>query len=598
MPKVLESKFVIKGDVADASSKMKQFREDITAAAEALVKLRDIGLPEGAPTRGVGRRAIAASAPRSPYAPARDRIMERGGFYGKLPFFGWRGYGAGAAALGAAGRTPEMAASIARAGLGGAGVEALGGVLQQTGGGIMGAFGGMGAALGVPLLLGGIGLGLGYMMTQPLQRWGRASGMMATRMGRPWVEEMRGEAARAGVESLEALHWMGQLERSGAQAAFRPMVGLRRQIGAPPEMMFPFFEAMTKAGGVRARTEPEYEKLRNTFKEMAKDIHSLPEYLDQLVTLTDAMREQVGDLGEQGARAVMDMAKWAGKSPYAAVRDVRTLGAVYNWLATPGPPGKQMYLWSLAAASPELKAMLYKSVKEGGFGAAPGTPVTPAAMRWLTTRPQMTSVFLRNLIGMNREAALQTLYQSMSPGKAVEFLDYIKATGLKTPRDLETAKKRYEKEAKGEEDWGVKLDTIATRIEEHKLGLLDPKTVQHYMETEEKVLDALKKTMDKLDFEKMINTMLGAMGLLTDVLSGKKGVKQAFEEALDKYFWQKGSLAQRVMPGFERSLWEKIPFFGQGYRAAREAGEYWGQHGFAGGIIMILPESVQKAVGK
>src|SRR4030043_389139 len=305
MPKVTESILRFRGD-DQLTPKMEKLYESIekigSAAERSSEKLS--GMMETSATGARGGKRISQGSPRSPHAPDRtgiDTVTGRGGVFGNKPFFGWRGTGGAATALGAAGRAPSMAAGVVGGATSGGGISSLASMMGQAGGGMMGAFGGFGAVLGLPMLLAGAGLGLSHMVSKPAETYWRSSGLLAQRLGRGYVDSMRDFGHKQGIDAAESIHWMGQLERSGAQAAFKPMSGLRG-MGVGPEAAFPLFEAMTRAGGVRGRKEPEYQKLANMFKEMSKDMHSVPEYLEQLVGMTNIMGERLGDLGEQGSK--------------------------------------------------------------------------------------------------------------------------------------------------------------------------------------------------------------------------------------------------------------------------------------------------------
>lgn len=558
--KTIESKLVIKSDIDQASKGVKQLTGDIRALAVQFAQLRDIEMPDlmggGRGARGGGRRASAAGAPRSPNAPATsgqigiDAIRERGGFYGRQPFFGWRGAGPPAFGLGFAARAPLMAQQVAAGGMGGGGLPAIGGMMQQIGGGVTGAFGGFGAVVGLPLLISGAMMGLAHMATGPYRKWMGGTAGLGARLGRPMVEGARRSAMLAGIGPDQVAPILGQLEAVGAQGAFGTMMRMRPG-GLEPGMLAPVFAAMTRAGGAGMRTPAEYERLGKMIQQATKDLHSVPMFLEKLVDMTAAVEQNTADMGAQGSRELIAIAKWMEAAPTAALRGgrgARVFGAFANWVATPGEPGKEMLIWSTLANNPAFRAQVAARTAGTPGGVVPATgPLSyfqflrargtveawKPMLGMLAGLPEEMGGIIMTQAGVNAETAAQLLGWQRA-GVSQDVID----KGL---ADAERAGKLGPKG--GALDPGMSLQMIESRlsnilVENEKM----PKLAESVLATEKQLLEVVSTGIGKVPLSEIVDKLKEFLANLDKWLGGEQnliqmignGVRLGIELAIEK----------------------------------------------------------------
>jgi len=515
--KVVESKLKLTTET-DARG-IKAFQAEIEALTSKVSALKDIRLPDwmaGAPGGGGGgAKRMATGSPRSTHAPSPDKpgfdsVTMRGGTgWGGQPYFGFRGTGGGAAALGFAGRAPSMAARMVGGTVGGGGLAEIGGIMAQAGGGLMGAFGGFGAVLGLPLLAAGATFGLARMMAEPGIQYNKATYGLAARMGRPFVEQQRKIGVRQGISPMDMAQYLGQLSQVGAQKGFGALAELRGQYGIMPEQSLPFLMAATRAGGAGGRTEQDYNVLKRALLGMAKDVHSLPEIMEAATTAIEGARESLGELSVQGTREIMGLTKWMQESPSAALRGGpggRLLAGMIASVATPGAPGKEMFLWSAVSRDPGIRESFRKGFPHLA-GMMPETgPLSYFQTRMLRETPGGLSAALRSVMkqGNATPLMLMGLFEGMKATTAGGIIQrYTEAGGV--PEDLV---KLVEGEMAPPLE-AIKGDVAkqVARLDDIKRGILGPDGIYKVLEAEEKVMSAVADMVKGKAFTAAIDSL-------------------------------------------------------------------------------------------
>lgn len=353
MPKTIESKLVMKSEIDDRG--VKRMREEIKGLTADIAHLRELEMPSFVGGGGGGRGGGV-----SRHQQQQNQLQQQNAFRSHEMSKSRSGGGFGGVAGGAVAGGIGGAQRLASAGLQGGGLPAIGGMMQSLGGSISGAFGGAGILLGGPMMIGGAVLGMGHLLTQPKKAYYEGTVGLAHRLGRGRVEAAREAAMAAGIKPDQIAGILGGLETTGAQGAFGTMMKMKES-GMEPGMLSPVFGALTRAGGAGARGPGQYDRLGKMLMEATKDIHSIPMFLDQLVGMTQMVEQNTADIGEQGSKELMGVAKWMDASGVAALkggRGAQNFGKLANWIATPGEAGKEMLVWSTLSADPTFRAKL------------------------------------------------------------------------------------------------------------------------------------------------------------------------------------------------------------------------------------------------
>lgn len=548
-PKIIETKLVISGE-DKASASLQKITDNLGKVAEKLSALGQVEFPSfeghgvGRAVRGAGRTAVAAQ--RSPHAPATagqiglDSVKSRGGTgYGGRPYFGFRGAGPGAFALGVAGRAPSMMGSLISGAAGGSGLAAVGGMMQQAGGGIMGAFGGLGAVAGIGMLGLGVTMGLLHTTSRTAMEYRKATAMIGTRLGTPYLDRMRGIGVGAGIDPMEMLQHVAQLERTGAQRAFPAIADLKR-FGISPEMSLPFFGALGRAGG--PKTEAGALGIAKILGFQAKDIHSLPLYLDQLVSMTGTMEQHMSDLTDQGTDQLLAIGKWMQASPSAALkgeRGGRTFAKLMNWVAEPGEPGKEMLLWGMLANNPEFRAKMALSSGKGGIGLPAGQQPSHFQMLKMRGTPAAWAATIKDMSQWDPELAglFMTYGMGFKAQEAETLLGQARKMDIE-PFEKEVAAAREKGMIPGPaEDPGVAIVKSITEMQNALVEAFSPKALQTIVDTEKTIVLTLAKIFDEDTIEGIANSVKQTIKLIESIMAGDyEGIKKAISEGIKEGF--------------------------------------------------------------
>ena len=576
MPKIIESKLVLKAEDR-ASDKLRKVTEELGKVAEALSKIRDGEAPEFVGGRGrailPGGARVSRGSERSQHAPPSDvrtwgRVTPQGRVAPQ-----WMARGPTGAALGYAGVLPRVGGQMIQATAGGAGLAGIGGLMQQIGGPLMGAFAGFGAIAGLPMLAAGVTLGLAHMLVQPGIGYYQQTYGPGKRLGRGFVDRMRSVATGYGIAPTEFAQYLPQLERFGAQAGV-PALGMMRGAGITPELAMPLLGATTRAGGAGRRSEAEYTNLAKLWTQATRDIHSIPEFLDQLVGMTEAMTDILTDMHESGTREVTSIARWMQQAPTAALRGARgakTFGQVMNWIAAPGEPGKEMYLWgALAPHQRSVMESLRTAGPEGKRFAGLMEGADPyLRMRMLRERPE---AFMPVIRAMAREPGGMGEYMLMSMGlKAGVSRELMEHVRMNPTPDTKWMEKKIKEGAP--KDPAEEITKLLAKMEEIRITLTDVGVIHKVLKSEEGLLTSLKTVIDTKAFTNALaasTTMAHWLELLATGKTSeffkefKNAVRDGMREAFD------------LFPVGRPSPVESLPLGGS-FRLLRETGEFWGE---------------------
>ena len=534
MPKVVESKLVVKGD-DQASAKLDKITASIErigiAANQASQRLNammqglgggGVGVAETPGGYGRGRRG-GTSASRSPNAPGIDTVRARGGTgYGGKPWFGWRGTGLTAMGLGIAARTPSMAAHGIAGAASGGGLEAISGMMGQLGGGITGAFGGFGAIVGLPLLMGAAMFGIGRSLAEPGIQYGKASYGSAARLSRSFVEAQRRIGVKHGISPMEMAQYLPQLEKMGAERGFGAMAGLR-EYGITPETSIPLLGAITKAGGAGRRGEQDYESIKRALLGMSKDTQHLLPLMDALLTATESMSESLGDIGQGGTLMTMNLLKWMQGSPSMALQGVKAgqlVGNMAQAIATPGAPGKEMFLWGTLARIPGVKAA-FRNAAPYLSNLMPEGPMTQFQMRMLRETPEIALPAVLNKVMGQKGVTPYMLMEmfGMRAKTAGALMEQWRTTGGFNPEDLKAASAEMKPPEASLQD----IAKHTAHLEDIKTGLLGPEGILKVLEAEKTILEAASNIVKGKAFQAGIDALPKLAKSLESLSKGEFG---------------------------------------------------------------------------
>jgi hypothetical protein len=517
--KIIETKLVFKGDVDQATKNIIKLEQEMDRLVVKMKTVTDTPLIVTAGESGVsgrgGSRAIRGS-PRSEHAPAEGSHMRGGTSYGGKTFFGWRmpgflGYG-----LGAAGRAPGMAASVAGSAMGGGGTQQLGGFMQQIGGSMMGAFGGLGAIAGIPLLAAGAAVGLSHILTQPAINYYKSTTGLAGRMGRPAVQRMMGLGVESGISPMDFGQYLSQLEMTGAQAAFPAIAALKKtSLGFDPGMTTPFFGAIGRAGG--GRTETEFDRMSKILAFMAKDIHSMPEFLGKMTTMTSLSEEHLAELGQQGSTDLLQIGKFleGGGAWGRGQRGAQLYGKVSNWIASPGEPAKDMFLWSILNNDKTFRSKIQdiaspdESLGYIGFQRARGRPGA-----WFSVLGALSKM------GPRGELAAEGM--GVNPDTMHKLLSYYRNPEM-TPAMIQDKISEYQSAGKlptGPEEVGASIVKMAASMDKIKIELGEG-LIKSTMETELELLEITRTLVKGIDLPKIMTALKDSVTQISETLGGK-----------------------------------------------------------------------------
>ncbi len=267
----------------------------------------------------------------------RDRRRDRG--FGRYARGLGNFMGAGGAVLGATG---------------GALVPAVGGALAHIGGAMTGIAGGLGGIAGLPLMGAGALMQMSYMAAQPALSHYSALAPAYRILGE--VKAQQAKKTALGTWSPdEAIRISRQLNRVGAYEAFGTMTKMRFG-GFEQEMMQPFFETAMKTGAAGKGTPGEFDRLARIVVsafDKNKNIVSMEQSIETMTGLMGQSSNYLADISDDQAKELAKITHWgeaSGTSLLRGQRMVETMGKITNWVAKPGEPGSEMFMWHALGA--------------------------------------------------------------------------------------------------------------------------------------------------------------------------------------------------------------------------------------------------------
>lgn len=523
MPKTLEAKLRISSEVRDEG--LKGITKDLADIATGLSKIRDIGWPGAPGARGGGPQAAPVATGKPSHGGGG--VSRRSENAPPLRAHGFAG-GVARGVMGAGG----LAAAVAA----GEPLPAIGGMLREAGGGIMGAFGGMGAVAGIGLLTAGVGLGLMHAISAPRKAYMKATGGLGARLGRGWLDTMSAMGTNYGIDPTQMAGYIGQLEGVGATKAAGAM-GQMRLAGVMPEMTMPWYQAVTRAGGAGGRGTAEYETMTKMLGAAVKDVHSIPGFLQGLVSLTEQVESHTADIREIGNTEVMALMKWgeaSGSMGLKGTKGAGVFGAVLSGMAAPGGPGKEMLIWSTLAQNTQFRQRLVTAGVPGITGAK--GPASWWQMQIMRNSPLAIAPMIQMLGGMPGEWGPMMLQKmaNINPETAQELIDLSRKPGanIETIREgLEKAKKEGKLPGIAK-DPALSLDIIAAKTSLLAQNLVDNKFLEKTMQTEENMLIALQTITNTGFADKMAGAAESISGAIANLLSGNSSVFKASKDAI------------------------------------------------------------------
>ena len=320
-------------------------------------------LPQGvARLGGGGKRQPPKGSPRHPAAEEDSwKKFSRSA--------GWFMGGAGAL-MGATGgaMTPVVGGTLA----------ALGGqigAMQTPGGGIpiLGEFlkGGQ-AATAAMMMAGGAALNVQWAAAQPaMQHFGTHAGTYNV-LGDMRSQRALDIARKTGAFTPdEAMQYARQLNKFGGYEGFGTMTKMRFG-GFEPDMLMPFFQAATGAGAAGGLKKADYDYLAKTMA-VAFSNKGLPSVEQAIGTLSGLMgvsTQYLADIDKEGTAGLTAMTAWmegSGTALLRGQRGIQTMGGLWNWIAKPGEPAKEMFLWqALSKAKPGMDYYEMRKFRESG----------------------------------------------------------------------------------------------------------------------------------------------------------------------------------------------------------------------------------------
>lgn len=515
MPKIIESKLVITAE-DKATEKIQKITEELGVLAHKIAGIKDIDLKGLAEIGRIGKarrgvidaewEEIDAERRRRRRREERGEDRDRKGV-GIIP-----GVGLALQAL-------RTAGTFARGAIGGIGMETVAQLMQTAGAGAASAFGGFGAVVGLPLLAGGLLLGLGKLITAPAKGWYLGTYGVGRRLGRPWMDSMMRGLAQQGISPMEFAQYMSQLENYGAQYA-APFLGRMKGFGLTPELAIPVLGAMTTAGLAGRRAPAEYDVLAKMLIQASRDVHSMPRFLEKLVQLTTQSSELLGTIAETRPERLIAIGRWFEGSRYAAVREQwpRLFGGVMGWVAQPGQPAKEMLLWGMLG--PHQRALM------NSLGAGPEAELIRKTrnpyvlMRMLRETPQASVMFLQQLAQMPGEMGAMAL--AMLPGMnipmkaAMQLIEHIRTTPTPDMNWLQAELKKYEVK-----DPAAEVAKLVSTIESYKIDV-GLNTITDILKTEETLISEISKVFKGDLFTGAVKLLSSGMTALVDLASGKE----------------------------------------------------------------------------
>lgn len=587
MPKVVESKLVVKGD-DQASSKLDKITAAIEkigfASQQAAERLNQMmaavgpaALPGG---RAIGRGGVSAG--RSPHAPATQAqagvdAVKTGGYFRRghaTPTWSGRGgraFGLGAVggALGAGGVLLGHATQTL--------TPAVGGMLTTIGGAMTGMLGGLGGVGGLPLMAAGALMQLSSILAQPAIGHYTSYGDIYRRVGQTRMMGLRGAGARGGFNPEETARYVGQLSRMGATEGFGVMARMRFGGYAPEEMMG-VMTAATRAGAAGQRRKQDYEFIGKVIaKTFAKEsgFPSMAQAIDTMAGHMGTSEQYLSDLNKEQTKQLAVWTSWTEKSGSAMLkgdRGIKTGAAIWGAIATRGEPATEMLLWNIMGRGKGMTPYEFQKYRERGLtgGAAEEFLGTLAGMPRAIGAP-LLSALTKGQLGYTQSEKMLDEYQrgGAERQKVVQQL-----------KDAELAKTKI--------DYGIDIEKLS---EKQKESLTRADRIQ----AEESSLKQQKLTISEND--KILNSYYTFERDFTKVAAGIVSNGSLVEKALDKLAgslnWFEKYLREGGRPGTGETAGPISDWLGQklkdlGIASTRGAGA-GAEAPWAGGFLFGKP---------
>jgi len=347
-------------------------------------------------------------------------------------------------------------------------IPAVGGALMAAGGAAMGLniFGvPVGAAIGPAMMAAGGLLQIGNIAAQPAAQHYGALAPTYRRLGAEKSKRARDIAVKTGAYTpSEAIQLAGKMQGFGGFEGMGVMARMRYG-GYETEFMQPSFEKATKVGAFGNRvgqtSKQDYEflgKILATAFGKETKLASMGQAIETMTGLMGLSEQHLADLGPEGTKTLAGLTRWmemGNTSVLKGQRGVQTMGGIYNAIATPGTPAKEMFMWGALGQGGNYFDFLRKRGDPKSI-----MPVLEQLSRYGPEFGAMALSNISNIPFLQAEAVMKAYKDRESPEAIQAKLDKGSSAVGGTNIDFKPTKELYDK-----------LTTLDATLEAKKLGI-------------------------------------------------------------------------------------------------------------------------------